>query len=224
MTSSTRPPAAQATELFAAALRGEPCLVVGMGGEAYPVPVRRWTGSATIGDRIVLSHCVGDTVDLGCGPGRMAGSLAERGRLVLGVDLSAEAVRLARSRGVGAIQRDILGPLPRESRWGTALLADGNIGIGGNPSRLLSRVRGLIRPGGLVVVDLAPPGTGLGRHTVRLSVGGRSSHAFPWALLGTDAVHTVAVEAGLCVLGTHEWDGRWFAVLQRGSETQPCAR
>ena len=54
--------------------------------------------------------------------------------------------------------RDVFGPLPGEGRWDTALLADGNIGIGGDPVALLARVRELLAPEGRVVVDLAAPG------------------------------------------------------------------
>ena len=37
-------------------------------------------------------------------------------------------------RGATVLQRDIFGPLPGEGRWGTALLFDGNVGIGGDPA------------------------------------------------------------------------------------------
>lgn len=209
-------------ELFDAALRGATCTVLVHGGRPRPLPVRRWSGVADLSDRVVLAHCVGSTIDLGCGPGRMAEELARTGRTVLAVDMAAEAVARARGRGVEAVQRDIFGPLPREGRWDTALLADGNIGIGGDPARLLARVRGLLSPGGRVVVDLAPPGTGLLRHTVSLSVRGRRSHPFPWAVLGTDSLAPVAVEADLSVSGVHEWSGRWFAFLHRDAGRLSC--
>ncbi len=50
-------------------------------------------------------------------------------------------------------------PLPGEGRWGTALLADGNIGIGGDPVALLRRLREVLDPRGRIVVELAAPGT-----------------------------------------------------------------
>jgi len=42
------------------------------------------------------------------------------------------------------VRRSVFDALPAEGRWHTALLADGNVGIGGDPIRLLSRLRGLI--------------------------------------------------------------------------------
>lgn len=224
MSTSRVPVTAAPIQFFGAALRGVPCQVLGLEPGTNAMATHRWTGPADVSDRMLLSQCVGDTIDLGCGPGRMAEALAGRGLRVLGVDLSSEAVRQARNRGVDVVQRDIFGPLPRESRWGTALLADGNIGIGGDPGRLLTRVRGLVAPGGRVVLDLAPPGTGLRRHTLRLSVGGRSSHPFPWAVLGVDAVRAVALEADLLLSSVLEWHGRWFAVLRAGRGRRPCAR
>lgn len=183
------------------------------GQSARPLATGRWVGVADSSDRLVLEHCLGSTIDLGCGPGRMAEALHLAGLRVLGVDLAAEAVTAARRRGVNAIQRNILGPLPREGLWDTALLADGNIGIGGDPRHLLSRARGLLAPGGRVVVDLASPGTGLQRHTVALSVAGRMSRPFRWASLGVDSLAAVAAEAELAVRSVHELPGRWFAIL-----------
>ena len=40
-------------------------------------------------------------------------------------------------RGGAALRRDVFAPLPGEGRWYTALLADGNVGIGGDPVALL---------------------------------------------------------------------------------------
>ena len=211
-----------AQEVFAACLGGEPCTLTGLGIATWTVPVARWRGEADPSDRAVLAHCASPTIDLGCGPGRMAAQLARDGVDVLGVDLAAEAVAQARARGVKALHGDVFGSLPSEGAWGTALLADGNIGIGGDPVRLLRRVRRLLAPDGHVVVDLAPAGAGLTVGMVRLHVGDRVSRKFPWAVLGVDAVADVAGSAGLSVTDVHEYDGRWFAVLARKEIPIPC--
>jgi len=200
-------------EVFASALRGVPCDVVGLGPDPSPLPVAHWARDADASDRAVLAHCAGPTLDIGCGPGRMSADLATLGRSVLGIDVVAEAVAQARARGVAALLRDVFSPLPGEGRWATVLLADGNIGIGGNPVRLLRRVHVLLGPHGRAVVDLAPYGLGLRTTTVHLRTARHRSRPFDWSVVGADAVGVVADAAGFVVLGIHEYAGRWFAVL-----------
>lgn len=205
------------TEVFAAALRGVPCAVVGLGPEPSPLPVARWTGGADASDRAVLAHCVGATLDIGCGPGRLSAHLAQLGRKVLGVDVVAEAVKQTRARGAAALRRDVFAPIPGEGRWETALLADGNIGIGGDPTRLLRRVRDLLAPRGRAVVDLAPYGTGLRTATVTLRTPRQCSRPFAWTIVGAEAIGPIAHAAGFVVEATHEYAGRWFCMLGRES-------
>ena len=92
------------------------------------------------------------------------------------------------------------------------LLADGNVGIGGDPVRLLRRTAELLAPGGQVLCELHPgpePGPG----PVRLEGLGTASAWFPWALLGTSSLPATASAAGLGVQETWSVDGRDFAVL-----------
>jgi hypothetical protein len=145
----------------------------------------------------------------------MSAHLAERGHVVLGVDIVREAVEQARRRGVSALRRNIFDPLPGEGRWNTALLADGNIGIGGAPVRLLRRMAELIDREGRVVCDLADPGTGVRHHDARLVTAMKRSGSFPWAQVGPEAIEGVASEAGLRVTEVRDHHGRWFAVLAR---------
>jgi SAM-dependent methyltransferase len=207
-------PTASPAEVYAAALGGAPC-TISVDGRVRPVPVPRWTGAVTASDRFLLAHCEGPTIDLGCGPGRLTAELARRGVDTLGVDVSAEAVAAAWARGAPAVRADLFGALPHEGRWGTALLADGNVGIGGDPARLLARVRDLVAPGGRVVLDCAPPGTGLTVRVLHLRAGGLVSAPFPWAEVGPEALTRVAVEAGLHPGGVSGWRRRWVAVLHR---------
>jgi len=114
---------------------------------------------------------------------------------------------------VAAILRDVFERVPAEGRWQTVLLADGNLGIGGDPARLLRRIAQLLAPGGRVVCDVVPPGTGLHSGTVRLTAGGLTSEPFPWSVVGADAIAQVGRHAGFTV-ETLDVGGRWVGVLE----------
>ena len=138
-----------------------------------------------------------------------------RGIPALGVDIAPSAVALARARGATALERSVYERLPGERRWGTALLADGNVGIGGDPVRLLSRVRDLLAPGGALLVEAGVPGSPTGPVRLRLQDDFGSSEEFPWACLAVEDVALAAMRAGLRPAGTWEECGRWFATLIR---------
>jgi SAM-dependent methyltransferase len=204
-------------EVFASALRGDPCAVIDADRDGVEglLPTAAWLSDADQWDEEILALCEGPTVDVGCGPGRMAHALARSGRAVLGIDIVAEAVRLSLGRGVMALQRDVFQQVPGEGRWGSALLADGNIGIGGDPVALLARLREVIAPTGRVVVELSPPGTGVRTRHVRLQTRVGCSGPFPWTLVGTDAVAAVAAAASLNLAVLHRFGDRFCAVLER---------
>ncbi len=203
------------SELFTDALRGIPCAVRGISPVDQVLPVHDWQRPASHADHLLLAHCRGATLDVGCGPGRMSAHLALRGHSVLGVDVVREAVNQTRRRGVPAVRRNIFDPIPGEGSWDTVLLADGNIGIGGEPLALLRRAAELLDRSGRVVCDLADPGTGLRVHAARLVMRGRRSATFPWAQVGPEAIEGLAASAGLHVLHVGQRHGRWFAVLAR---------
>lgn len=203
------------TEVFSNALRGHSTAVRGVYAGDRALPVHDWLRPASHSDRVLLGHCRGATLDVGCGPGRMSAHLAECGHAVLAVDVVPEAVAQARRRGVAAIHRNVFSPLPGEGLWDTVLLADGNIGIGGAPEALLRRCAALLGRSGRVVVDLAGPGTGLQLHDAHLVSRGRRSMDFPWAQVGPEALGPLAASADLAVERLEEQRGRWFAVLRR---------
>ena len=87
------------------------------------------------GDASLIDRCSGPTLDVGSGPGRLAVALAERGVPTLGIDVAPHAVSVARSAGSLTLLRDVFSRVPGTGRWKIVLLADGNIGIGGDPSR-----------------------------------------------------------------------------------------
>lgn len=205
-------------DVFSAALRGEDCTVSGLGDDILVIPMRRWSRPANFSDLVVLNHCEGVTLDVGCGPGRMTHALATQGFCSLGIDVVPEAVEQTRRRGASAMLRDVFGRVPGEGRWDCALLADGNIGIGGNPVALLRRVSDLLHDHGKVIVDLARPGVGMVTRTLRLHAGGGTSDPFDWSVVAPEALPVVAGRAGLEVTEVKEHRARWFAVLEKARQ------
>ncbi len=174
-----------------------------------------WSRDPDPDDEALLDLCVGSTLDIGCGPGRLTKALAARGHLTLGIDVVGDVVDQARARGATAARRDVFGPLPGEGVWTTALLADGNIGIGGDPVALLVRARDLVEEDGRVVVETDPPGC-VSRTGLAVLEWHHGSRTIPWSVLALDDLPDVADRAGLGVLSTSRADAdRWFAVLGR---------
>ncbi len=198
--------------LLAAALRGDSVHLHDDVSRSRPLAVLRWT-TAEESDLFVLASCEGPTLDVGCGPGRMTSGLVQSGGAALGIDVVPEAVEQTLARGAEALLLDVFAEVPGQGHWRTVLLADGNIGIGGDPVLLLARASELLAPGGRVVVDLAPPGSGSNVRELRLCGGGLVSHSFPWAMVSVDVIEELATETGFTVLRTHDYEGRWFAVL-----------
>lgn len=178
------------------------------------VDVTRWCADAVPGDDGLLDRCTGPTIDVGCGPGRLAASLTARGVLALGVDISPVAVGLTRNRGAIALRRDVFDRLPGERRWAHALLADGNIGIGGDPVRLLRRCRALLTHQGTVVLESDPPGAAARPVRMRLRHADRSSVEFDWAFVAADAVAGYGAAAGLRLIESWTEADRWFSTLK----------
>ncbi|TQS43117.1 methyltransferase domain-containing protein [Cryptosporangium phraense] len=183
-------------------------------GTWTPLPLADWCSDRVDGDRALVARCVGSTLDVGCGPGRLTAALSDAavGGAVLGVDVSAAAVALTRRRGAAAVRASVFGPLPAEGHWDTVLLADGNVGIGGDAVALLRRCRALLAPAGRIVVELDPrPSTEASR--TRLRLGDRRSEFFGWARVGPDAIDAIAGAAGLVCGERGSEAGRCFSVL-----------
>lgn len=184
--------------------------------DALDLDVGRWSGEADDVDLLVVSRCEPPVVDLGCGPGRMVVALLQSGRSALGVDMSAVAVGTSMSRGGLALHRKISERLPAEGRWGTALLVDSNVGMGGDVAALLRRCCDLVGPGGLIICEVDPVRDRHEVHLVVLAEGNVRSTPLLWSRIGASALTEVA--AALDLLVAEEWSagGRVFVTLRRG--------
>jgi SAM-dependent methyltransferase len=164
-------------------------------------------------DRLVLARCRGPVLDIGCGPGRHVTALEERGLPAMGIDTSSAAVAAARRRGATAVQTSVFGPVPDPGRWGTALLLDGNIGIGGDVTALLLRTRSLLQPGGRLLVETISPLARPGQAQVRVRHPGGASGWFPWAWATPADIECRSGEAGMILDEVLHAHGRWFVRL-----------
>jgi SAM-dependent methyltransferase len=204
-----------AVELYGRGLEGteEQLLLRDDRGGVHPLAIGRWLGPATRADDDVLRRAVEPVLDVGCGPGRHVLALARRGRLAIGIDISPVAVRVARARGAMVVEGCVFSQVPGAGTWGSALLLDGNIGIGGRPATLLRRVASLLAPRGHVLVELDPPGAGCRGTRARIESPGGTSEWFAWSRVDASAIDAVAMHAGLRVTERWEVQGRWFACL-----------
>jgi ABC-type multidrug transport system fused ATPase/permease subunit len=186
-----------------------------MDGTAVALPLSRYLGPADATDEELLKDLSGPVLDVGCGPGRHLRALAARGVFALGVDLSPVAVEFAVGGGAQAIVGDVFDELPGCGTWRSALLLDGNIGIGGSPVRLLARIEALLHPDGELLVELEPPGTSTCSTHVRLESDGVASGWFPWARVSAPAISSIARAGGFRTTEVWHLSGRWFARLHR---------
>jgi SAM-dependent methyltransferase len=183
--------------------------------DLLPLDVERWCAAPDAADTDVLRRCTGPVLDVGCGPGRLVVALAARGIPALGVDVSPAAVARTRRLGGAAVRRSVFDRLPRESRWGTVLLMDGNAGIGGDPVTLLARLRDAVRPGGRLLAEAAGDDVDE-RLTVRVEdAHGRHGRPFSWARVGPTALLHAAAVTGWIVTGRWTAEGRPFVELHR---------
>jgi SAM-dependent methyltransferase len=185
-------------------------------GRSERMRIDRWLAPADPADEAALAEARAAVLDIGCGPGRHLAALAASGRRALGVDLSPVAVALARGRGGNAVPGSVFARVPRAGSWRTALLLDGNIGIGASPAALLRRAGELLAPDGRVIVEVDPPGAPTFRSLIRIEAADAVSDWFAWARVGADGIAAVAERADMRVRGQLVAGGRTFVTLERG--------
>ena len=213
--------------LYDRALGGERCWIRHEDGELRTLPAHRWLGAQCppngsgasgdafdeVFDEAVTQMCTGPTIELGCGPGRLVARLIERGIPALGIDRSATAIRLAGRGGAAALLGDVFEPLPWTGSWQTVLLVDGNVGLGGDPRRILRRAVDLLARGGRCVAEFDAETIGIRSRWVRLESAREVGPWFRWASVGVDSAATLAAQAGLTLTGVRLIGNRVIASL-----------
>jgi SAM-dependent methyltransferase len=211
-------------QLYDRALDGERCWIRHEDGEVRPLPAHRWLDNRAgrdgprapcdeAFDEAVTQQCLGPTIELGCGPARLVARLVRRGVPALGIDRSATAIRLAGRGGAPALLGDVFDALPGTGRWQTVLLVDGNIGLGGDPLRILGRAAELLASGGRCVAEFDVEAIGIRTRWVRLESGGDVGPWFRWASVGVDSATALAAQVGLTPAGVRLISGRVIASL-----------
>jgi SAM-dependent methyltransferase len=172
----------------------------------------RWRRGLSPVDLWLDSQCRGRVLEVGCGPGRLISAV---GPLGLGVDSSPLAVAEVHARGGRAVCQSIFEPLPDESRYGTLIVADGSVGIGGDPIRLFVRLGQLLSPSGTAWVEFEEPNTTTRIDRIRIrSPRGDTSAWFDWSVISISDLWLVEL-AGLRAGPPISCDGRHFAALSR---------
>ena len=207
--------AIDALSVYEDALRGAPegagaLHAVGDDGSRRRLPLGRWLGTPDAAEQTVLERAVGPVLDIGCGVGRHVVALRQQGVRAVGVEISPVATAIARERGAEVIQASAF-EHPTTSEWKTILLLDGNIGIGGDATRLLRRAAALLVPDGTVLVELEEPAGAPRAQRVRLEGARSASTWIPWHFVGCEEIDGLAAAAD-------------FEVVDRWSAGEPLVR
>ena len=178
--------------------------------------VARWNADADEVDLTLLRAVTGPVLDIGCGPGRMVRAAMDLGIEALGIDVCPTAIEVATESGLSVLLGSVFEELPLEGQWQTALLVDGNVGIGGDVTAMLARCDELLAVDGEIVVETHPDAPRDRTYTGRLvDTHGRQSDPFPWAEIGVDSLITRAAAIGLASRRVWQFDGRTFCRLAR---------
>jgi SAM-dependent methyltransferase len=176
----------------------------------------KWNRDADEVDLSLVRHARGPLLDIGCGPGRMVRAAGEAGLVALGLDVSPEVVVQARRSGAAVALGSVFDRVPAEGLWRTALLIDGNVGIGGDVAALLTRCREILAESGKLVVELhTDDDRDHSYNATVVDAEGSQSGAFPWAEVGLTRLREIADASGFTIDRAFTAGGRRFCRLIR---------
>jgi len=95
------------------------------------------------------------------------------------------------------------GPTIELGCWQTVLLIDGNVGLGGDPQRILGRAAELLACGGRCVAEFDAEVIGIRAGWITLESARQVGPWFRWASVGLDSAAMLAREVGLRMTGVH---------------------
>lgn len=183
--------------------------------------VANWKAEANSEENQIIKRTQGPVLDIGCGPGRMVKAATRAGRHSLGIDISPVAIKIAEQAKLNVVLTSVFQDIPQEGTWGTALLLDGNIGIGGDPTMLLARCVELISNNGTIIIEVHPePNIDHVFSGVVEDLDGNRSEHFPWALIGEEALIERASQVGLDLFQIWHINSRTFCVLRPSSKKE----
>jgi SAM-dependent methyltransferase len=209
-------------EPYAGALRGGELLYLRDARERstnrVTMDVSRWNADADQADLTLLASVTGPVLDIGCGPGRMVRAALGLGMRALGLDVSSAAIAMAGTLGGAFHEGSVFDRVPGEGSWQTALLVDGNVGIGGDIPALLARCRDLLAASGEIVVELHSDPEHEEHYLGEVvdSHGGASA-VFPWAEIGLAPLLRLVPALELRLVRAWEIDGRSFCRLAKSA-------
>ena len=183
-------------------------------GRVLDLPVHRWFAAAGAAEQRALDHALGPALDIGCGPGRHLVALAQREVFALGIDISSELLDVARRQGVNVLERSVFDRVPGTGKWRSALLLDGNIGIGGDPVALLSRIAQLLTIDGRLIVEIEPFDAADQVIVVRAETPVAAGPWFRWTTVGPRRLAAIARTVEYDVVDLWDAEDRRFARLE----------
>jgi len=128
-------------------------LVDELSGREYFIEYEEWPQH----ERDALERVKRRVLDVGCGAGRVALWLQERGHEVVGIDLSPLAVEVSRARGVSDCRvMDARGLDFPEGHFDTAVMFGNNLGIAGDvpeTRRMLGGLHRVITDDGIIIAS-----------------------------------------------------------------------
>jgi SAM-dependent methyltransferase len=131
----------------------------GIGPAAYFAPFRRWPKA----ERQAMRHARGRVLDIGCGAGRVALHLQERGHEVVGIDTSPLAIEVARRRGAKDVRElSVTRVGPQLGRFETIVMFGNNFGLMGSRKRapwLFRRFKSVSTEGARIIAESVNPYT-----------------------------------------------------------------